>query len=695
MPSQLSLSIEMLTFFQESSSLAQPDIHFEERPKIFPDFPDSSALPVDATQFDTVTADGTNPFAPSPRLRGSGKLRKAPHLDQLLPEPSETDKDKLKQEKKAKKEREKQEKLAAREKEKEKKARDAQDRGRASSAEDEDKKKGFMRFRLKSRERKTPENGPTPMPEDSVPSLPIIPKEPAILPIAGKFTRDADDVSLSEPPRDSQSSNGFDTDSYRRPRARGSRYERPHPAWRTSYTTGLSSRSLDKEEPESVLPLEIHTLPPGQTLGDPSRRPSQPIVDEASQEVQPSVDPEIIRQYYGLPPPTPTPAPVETEVPERSHSPTFANFTPFAQKSSQQSLKLTTTNLSPKGSPPRSSPTKATPPDLSPYLVPSPGPTQHTFNTPTTSKQPIASVAKRGGIQFVVPPPVIVGLPLPRRANDPNVPPPTPPPTTGLPPTPPEADPRLLSPNPPSRVPSPRSPGANSPYGRSMLSSRATSPALRPSSPSVRVPSPGSRSSSPFRPPGTAAAGIGGSQRGKASPFPTRPLVKPNGTGNYLLNRRVDASVPVSPLRSAKGSFTDVRMFDGRYSEEYEDLVVRVHAGLEDPPHANLAPFSRRDTRRSRDGVRRSTNTGGYESDGAETESRHSRDTYYGRNTLYSRDGGVQFAFFDEKEREEAMRQMPTTGDIRRAGLGDIEYEREQGRERLVRLLAQGTNNRF
>jgi hypothetical protein len=184
---------------------------------MFPEFPDSSALPVDATQFGTVTADGTNPFSLSPRLRGSGKLRKAPHLDQLLPEPSEPDKDRVKQEKKAKKEREKvekerekQEKLAAKEKEKEKKAKDAQDRGRtSSSAEDEDKKKGFMRFRLKSRERKAAENRPTPMPEDSVPSLPTIPKEPAILPIADKFTRDVEVASLSEPPRDSQSTNGL------------------------------------------------------------------------------------------------------------------------------------------------------------------------------------------------------------------------------------------------------------------------------------------------------------------------------------------------------------------------------------------------------------------------------------------------------------------------------------------------------
>jgi hypothetical protein len=94
---------------------------------------------------------------------------------------------------------------------------------------------------------------------------------------------------------------------------------------------------------------------------------------------------------------------------------------------------------------------------------------------------------------------------------------------------------------------------------------------------------------------------------------------------------------------------------------------------------------------------RRSTHAGGYESDGADTESRQSLDTYYGRNTLYARDGDAQFSFHDEKEREEAMRQMPmTAGGVWRAGLDDIEHEREQGRERLIRLLvAQGTNNRF
>jgi hypothetical protein len=656
-------------------------------------------LPVDTTEF------GTKSLSPSPPLRGSGKLRKAPHLDQLLPEPSEPDKDRAKQEKKAKKEREKvekerekvekererQEKLAAKEKEKGKKAKDAQDRGRtSSSAEDEDKKKGFMRFRLKSRERKTAEHGHIPAPEDTVPSLPTFPKEPAILPIADKFTRDIDIASLSEPPRDSQSTSGLDADSYLRARVRGSRYDRPHPAWRTSFTVGLSNHGhgLDKEEPDSVLPPEVFALPPGQTPEDRFRRPSQPTVDDSFQEVQPSVDSEIIRQYYGLP--LPTPAHVETWVHERSPSPTFANLTPVAQRSLQQALTLSTTNLPPKGSSPRSSPTRATHSDLSPYIVPPPGSTQHALNMQASSKQPIASVAKRGGIHFVAPPPLKVGLPLPRRANDPNNPPPTPPPTTGLPPTPPEADGRLLLPSQPAHVPSPRSPGrANSPYERAgvMLSTRATSPSFRPSSPSMRVPSPISRPSSPLRPPGTAA-GTGGSQRGRASPFPTKPV----GTGNYLLNRRVDASIPSTPLRTAKEAFTDTRVFEGRLSEDYEDLVVRVHAGLEDPQQANLAPLSRRETR-----IHRSTHAGGYESDGADTESRHSFDTYYGRNTLYARDGDAQFSFLDEREREEAMRHMPmSVGDIQRAGLDDIEHEREQGRERLVRLLvAQGAKNRI
>ena len=640
-----------------------------------------------------MIADGTKAFSPSPR---PGKLRKGPHPDQLAPEPPETEKDRLKQEKKAKKEREKvekgrekQEKLAAKEKEKGKKAKDAQERGRtSSSAEDEDKKNRFMRFRLKSRERKTAENSPAPVPEETVPSLPTIPQAPAILPIADKFARDADATSLSDLPRDSQSSNGVDPDFHPRPRGRVSRYERPHPAWRTSYTTGHPIRIFDKEEPESVLPAEIHALPPGQTPEDRSRRPSvQPIVDEAPQEVQPSVDPEIIRQYYGLPS---TPAPIETEAPERRPSPTFAKLTPTAQKTLQQALKLATTDLSPKGSPPRSSPTKATQSEFSPYIIPSPEPTQHTFNLPPPSKQPIASVAKRGGIHFAVPPPVNIGLPLPRRANDPNNPPPTPPPTTGLPPTPPEGDAGLLSPHQPTRVPSPRSPG---PYGRAgaMLGSRATSPTLRPSSPSMRVPSPGSRPSSPLRPPGTAT-GTGGSKRGRSSPFPTKPVVKPSGTGNYLLNRRVDVSVPGSPLRTAKATFTDTRTFEERHSEEYEDLVVRVHAGLEDPQHATLAPPSRRDVRRSRDAHRGSAHAGGYESDGADTES---LDTYYGRNTLYSRDGDGQFSFHGVKEREEAMRHMPmSAGGLRGAALDDIEHEREQGRERLVRLLV-GQRNRI
>lgn len=662
-------------------------------------------MPIDATQFGTATADGTKTFSPSPRLRGPGKLRKGSLPDQLPSEPAEAEKDRLKQEKKAKKEREKvekgrekQEKLAAKEKEKEKKAKDAQERGRtSSSAEDDDKKKGFMRFRLKSRERKTAENGPTPVLEDTVPSLPTIPQAPAMLPIADKFARDGEVISLSELPRDSQSSNGVDADLPLRPRGRVSRYERPHPAWRTSFTAGHPIRGLDKEEPETVLPREIHALPPGQTPEDRSRRPSaQPIVDEAPQELQPSVDPDIIRQYYGLPPPSPNPAPVETEVPARTPSPTFANLTPAAHKSLQQGLKLATADLSPKGSPPRSSPTKATQSESSPYIIPSPEPTQHAFNFPPPSKQPIASMAKRGGIHFAAPPPLNVGLPLPRRANDPNNPPPTPPPTTGLPPTPPEADAGLLSPNQPTRVPSPRSPG---PYGRAgpMLGSRAASPALRPSSPNVRVPSPGSRPSSPLRPPGTAT-GAGGSLRGRASPFPTKPVVKPSGTGNYLLNRRVDVSVPGSPLRTAKVTFTDTRMFEGRHSEEYEDLVVRVHAGLEDPQHATLAPPSRRDVRRSRDGHRRSAHAGGYESDGADTESRLSLDTYYGQNTLHSGDGGdgdAQFSFLGEKEREEAMRQFPmSAGGIRGAALDNIEHEREQGRERLVRLLV-GQRNRF
>ena len=657
-------------------------------------------MPVDATQFGTTIADGTKLFSLYPRPRTPGKIRKVPLPDQLLAEQSEIDKDRLKQEKKAKKERarvekgrEKQEKLAAKEKEKEKKAKDVQDRGRASSsAEDEDKKKGFMRFRLKSRERKAAENGPAPAPEDTVPSLPMIRKEPAMLPIADKFSRDVEDVSSSEPPRDSQSSNGFDVDSYPRARVRGLRYERPHPAWRTSFTPGPSSRGLDKEEPETVLPPEVHAYPPGHIPEDRSRRPSQANVDEdeESQEVEPSVDPEIIRQYYGLPPPTPVP--VETDGPERSSSPTFAELTPAAQKSLQQALKLTTTDLSPKGSSSRPSPTKAAPSHLSPYIVPSPDLSQHAFNALTSSKQPITPATKRGGIQFVAPPPINVELLPPRRANDPNNPPPTPPPTTGLPPTPPEAGVRLLSPNGPARAPSPRSPGrANSPYGRAgvVLSPRATSPTLRPLNPLMRASSPVLRPSSPLRPPGSA----GGSRRGKASPFPTRPMVKPIGMGNYLLNRRVDASGPVVP-RATEVTFTDTRGFDGRHSEEHEDLVVRVHAGLEDPQHATLAPPSRREARRNRDGYRRST---GYESDGADTESRHSLDTFYSRNTHNSREGDAQFSFLGEKEREEALRQMPVSaGAMRRAALGEIEFEREQGRERLVRLLVgQGTDNRI
>jgi len=138
-------------------------------------------------------------------------------------------------------------------------------------------------------------------------------------------------------------------------------------------------------------------------------------------------------------------------------------------------------------------------------------------------------------------------------------------------------------------------------------------------------------------------------------------------------------------------NFNDARVFDGRHSEEHEDLVVSVHAGLEDPQHASLVPFSRRGSRKGRDGYRGSTHAGGYESDGAETESRHSRDTYYGRNPLYSRDGD-QFSFVDERDRH-----MPMSADgVQKGGLGGTEYEREQGRERLVRLLVgQGPNNRF
>jgi hypothetical protein len=158
------------------------------------------------------------------------------------------------------------------------------------------------------------------------------------------------------------------------------------PAWRTSYTAGHQNRGLDKEEPDGVLPLEVYALPPGQTPEDRSRRLSEPTVDEAFQEIQPSVDPEIIRQYYGLPPATPTL--VETGVPERDPSPTFANLSPAAKNSLQQALTLSTTNLRPKGSSPGSSPTKATHSEFSPYIVPSPGPTQHAFDIPTSSKQP-------------------------------------------------------------------------------------------------------------------------------------------------------------------------------------------------------------------------------------------------------------------------------------------------------------------
>ena len=386
---------------------------------------------------------------------------------------------------------------------------------------------------------------------------------------------------------------------------------------------------------DSLPPPEVYALPPGQSLEDRSRRPSQPTVDEVFPKMQLSVNPEIIRQYYGLP--SPTSAPVKKGALEKNPSLTVdEDFQEI-----QPSVDL--------------------------------GIIRQYYSLPSPASAPVDE------IQFVATPPLNVGPPLPRRTNDPN----SPPPTTGLPST---SDGRLLLPNQPARGPPPRSPArANSRHKRSgvMLNSRLTSPSLRPPSPSMRVPSPISPPSYPLRPPGTAA-GTGGSQRGKALPFPTEPV----GGGNYLLNRRADASVFSTPLRTAKGTFTDTRVFDGRLSEDFEDLVVPVCVGLEDPQQANLVPSPRRETHKSK-----STRAGGYESDGADT--RHSLNTYHVRNTLYARDGEDQFTFLDEKEREEAMRQMPmSAGGIWKAVPDNIEKEREQGRERLLRLLvAQGTNN--
>ncbi|KAG8868380.1 hypothetical protein FRC20_003505 [Serendipita sp. 405] len=525
---------------------------------------------------------------------------------------------------------------------------------RPVQTDDEEKKQllsGLLRFRTRSKERKAAakqamNQSSTPPPPPEVMPIPSRTQSPPPpLPIAGKFVRKVEDINFRPNPRESGSSHGGTTsvghgsntssdanDYYPRPRDRSSRYERPHPAWRTGPSTlgNVGLASLRVGNSDLPPPPEVVAYPPGQSVFDLPVSPS-------------------------------------------------------------------------------------------PYIVPSPNPSQMEFLPPAQPRE------KRGRTN--VPPALDPSLVNPRRfmmtAGDP-IPPPTPPPTTELPPIPAE----FSSPSASSSRPSPMSPPQQQ---RTMLSPpglRAGPPSplgMRSSSPNLSGPNTPRLTPTYSQRPGTAPQEgapssslsprpVSPMQRGKMSPFPSRPItptrpitpvrrpqsppkheVQPlqlpqrtpvtsperSQTGGYLVNRRPE-------FGAADNSQVQERSYGGREdvftrpSEDsgYSTIPAPARSRTVDTGNNKRAPFLAASGGNQYEGVarkrsqRRSNYQSGYDSD--DTDSRYSRDTYYGRETAY----------FDDQN----MPPLPGTGPnippLPTKNFTNMEVERQEGRARLIRMLA-------
>ncbi|KAG9056962.1 hypothetical protein FS842_009085 [Serendipita sp. 407] len=415
---------------------------------------------------------------------------------------------------------------------------------RPVQTDDEEKKQllsGLLRFRTRSKERKAAakqamnQSSTPPPPPEVMPMPSRTQSPPPPLPIAGKFVRKVEDINFRPNPRESGSSHGGTTsvghgsntssdanDYYPRPRDRSSRYERPHPAWRTGPSTlgNVGLASLRVGNSDLPPPPEVVAYPPGQSVFD--REPTKPQLQvdtstkiPGSTEAPPAIDVDALNRYYGFASAEATPA-----VPS----------TPSPSSRAALAQALTPLQYDPRPNP-RSTPVPTTPVPVSPspYIVPSPNPSQMEFLPPAQPRE------KRGRTN--VPPALDPSLVNPRRfmmtAGDP-IPPPTPPPTTELPPIPAE----FSSPSASSSRPSPMSPPQQQ---RTMLSPpglRAGPPSplgMRSSSPNLSGPNTPRLTPTYSQRPGTAPQEgapssslsprpVSPMQRGKMSPFPSRPI---------------------------------------------------------------------------------------------------------------------------------------------------------------------------
>ncbi|KIM31330.1 hypothetical protein M408DRAFT_21388 [Serendipita vermifera MAFF 305830] len=594
-----------------------------------------------------------------------------------------------------------------------------------AGGEAEEEKKllgGLLRFRTRSKERKTaakealqklsPDGVQNPAPSQTAPPPPPQRQETLPpLPIATRFARPKEEVSFRPQPSES-SHGGYSSDihdAYPRPRDRSSRFERPHPVWRSGTSSlGHMTNISTKEEREKTLPAERHALPPTQSIFDrePARRPSR--IDTSNSNGAPTVvDMDVVNKYYGITPerthtPTP-PAAVAPAVP-KSHLALAQALEPVETRPLQQ-LKNTGLAVTPSA-----------PASPSPFIVPSPDPVQTEFSVQTRTK--------RGRMN--IPPALEPGFVMPKRMTGAFNPPPTPPPTMELPPIPTNV-PEQSSPLPPRLSPySQAPPSSMKPPPASPLRMNMSHPNLRiePSTPSPlslshqerppRSPSQDygmPRPTSPMR-------SLSPVQRGKTPAFPARPVtptrpITPTrqglagsplpasprpaakaGSGDSGYRRpQYDPSAPIPMYRPRKSSASNEDLYQLRPSRSQTNLrPSTADAYVGSPSQADNQPLA--NSNNSADGfgsggapvrkrsVRRNNyNQSGYDSD--DTSSRYSRDTYYGRETAY----------FDDQN----MPPLPNQGDmppLPNRDFQDMELERRAGREKLIRMLAN-SGNRF
>lgn len=563
-----------------------------------------------------------------------------------------------------------------------------------SPPDEEEEKKllgGLLRFRTRSKERKAAaKQALQKVSSDAQTSVPLAParlQTPPPLPIATRFARANEEVSFRlQPSETSHGGYGSSSDThdiYPRPRDRSSRFERPHPVWRSGPSTlGNVGNASSREEKEKVLPAERHALPPNQSIFD--RQPAKrPLRIDVSNTATPTVNMEAVNKYYGITTERAhTPAP-STPVPQ-SHLALAQALEP-AESRPLQHLKNTSSIFTP-----------TVPSSPSPFLVPSPNPAQAEFG--------VQLRAKRGRMN--IPPPLEQGFVLPKRVTGSFNPPPTPPPTMDLPPIPtnipegpqrtspyslvppssmrpPSASPlRMNMSHPNLRVePSTPSPLSLSHQERPAHQTSLDSGISRPVSP-LRSLSPVQRGKTPAFParPVTPTRPVTPSRQGQAgSPLPSSPRPAGKAGSGDSGYRRPEYDPTMPPARKSSVSNEDRLFIRPSRSQLFLKSSTDAYPGQEDQSYNNNAdmggpvpPARKRSLRKT------NNNQSGYDSDGS--SSRYSRDTYYGRETAY----------FDDQN----MPPLPHLSNMpplpQQRDFGDMERERKAGRERLVRMLANG-----